>query len=194
MVTEYCNERKYRALFAPDREVSNVYIEEHPPRRRYFSFKYKGRSLDHLTEFEEALKDVLPCGTKYFGGFCKRVWNEEFVEDVENGYPFELFRREGDDTEWNGCYEERWVEVLVDFGLVEEETRLSLMQTSFGVMGLNPAVRCFRTNLYEDGSGGELFPGHEITVLDRVYELQRRLSVNIDVIQFGELLVEEIGV
>ena len=49
-------------------------------------------------------------------------------------------------------------------------------------------------NLYKNGGVGELFPGYKITVLDCIYKLQWRLSVNIDVIQFSDLLVEEIEV
>lgn len=175
------NRAVVRPVFVPDRVVTNVgLISEQGSElyERYFVLKYKGWPVDSTGRFEKQLKGLLPSGTRWYGRFLKvspswRYWcsaGGECVDDISGS--------EGDNCRF--C-----VEVLLDFGGVDEVTTLDCRKSCFNIGGVSPQVE----ECAEVTKNDETFRC--------AYELQQEIASFLDVGEvfkecFGDILLEEV--
>lgn len=174
--------RQLRAKFAADRLFSSVEVCGFDPWQRYFLLFYPRWPCGHAKDFVNALEEALPYGTKCYGGFFA---HDLLVDETEGR--LEMQNIEIVWNEWKSCYEERWVEVLIDFGVVEGSSSVAVCEERFEVFGVSPITWCFCL---------EILSCHETewwtALLGRVFEQQRKFSCHAGrVVKFGEVLVEE---
>lgn len=160
------------------------------PWRRYLCLFYSGLWMDSSEEFEDELRKVLPHGCRWYGVRCRKV--------LRNGEK-ELYRQKAEWNDVEGCYEDRWVEVSVDFAGVEETMHIEVDKPFFRVSGVQPEL-CFYVgdDCAEEGTEDDdgSYCTNESCIWDRCIKgvcadqvsMQRNEnSVGV----FGERLVEE---
>ena len=155
----------YPAFF-PGRAWSRVHVQGFPEWIRFIVLVFNGWPTATLEAFENDLRCLLPVGSRWYGGYFKGVWSNHVQ-----------------------YYDRRWVQILVDFGGVDEDIWLDLSIGSLSLSGSHGAVKA---SWYDDGAGERCrCPKYKLNILgafnDQMYIRENRGCVTT----FGECLVLE---
>lgn len=171
-----------RSHFVPERELSKVFFTDVEEAVRYVWLVFDDLPADGVAVFEEKLRRVLPGGSRWYGGVFQKIVVSE--EKEEYATQFKVWWNE---TAQN--HKDSWVEVLVDFGEVNEEVCMDGRKTVFSIDSLVASIHiCNGKDVVKAGSTGFTYE----------YNLAGAFSaqVNIDdagldcICVFGERLID----
>lgn len=177
-----------------DREDSVVYVEGCPEGTQYFVLTYAVWPTEDVGLFNCLLSSLLPAGSRWYGGFFRKVIGTRASQIRE--YREECLVKDFVDV-WNSNekrYEDRWIEVLVDFGCVETKSRIDPEDGSLSVLCVEPNVSPCRGEERCDNyeANDSLVRSLGVMELQTAYGVQKALmELDIVVSRFGSVLLEE---